>query len=265
MAAGLPSLCGCMTAFKVVGRCCHHVSWMASRFIPTSRSVRRPQPITASTSENMTGDILTELPARPGHFLLESGYHTDLWLTLDAVFVDPTKVAPLVATLADRLQPYAVTAVCGPVLGGAFLAQAVASTLGARFYYSEPSPASPNPGLFKAEYRLPPELSRRVRGERVAVVDDVISAGSSVRATIEALTVAGASTVAIGAFVVLGETAVAHFATQQVSVETLARRDFNLWKPVDCPLCRAGHRLEDPRGPLWPPHQSGHPASIGDA
>jgi hypothetical protein len=37
MAAGLPSLCGCMTAFKVVGRCCHHVSWMASRFIPTRR------------------------------------------------------------------------------------------------------------------------------------------------------------------------------------------------------------------------------------
>src|SRR5713226_6937311 len=37
MSAGLPPLCGCTTAFKVVGRCCHHVSWMASRFIPTMR------------------------------------------------------------------------------------------------------------------------------------------------------------------------------------------------------------------------------------
>ena len=192
----------------------------------------------------MTGDIWAALPARSGHFLLESGYHTDLWLSLDAVFVDPAKVAPLVAALADRLRPYSVTAVCGPLLGGAFLAQAVASTLGAAFYYAEPSPASPNPGLFKAEYRLPSGLSRRVRGERVAVVDDVISAGSSVRATIKALTAAGASTVAIGALLVLGEAAVAHFATQRVSVETLARRDFNLWTPGDCPLCREGHALE---------------------
>jgi orotate phosphoribosyltransferase len=196
----------------------------------------------------MSADILAALPARQGHFLLESGLHTDLWFTLDAVFVDTSKIAPLVAALADKLRSHAVSAVCGPLLGGAFLAQAIASTLGAGFYYSEPGPASPEPGLFSAEYRLPAELRRRVRGERVAVVDDVISAGSSVRATIAALAAAGASIAVVGTLMILGDTAVAHFADQRVPLETLGRRHFSLWTPADCPLCRAGRPFEDPRG-----------------
>jgi orotate phosphoribosyltransferase len=195
----------------------------------------------------VTADILAALPARQGHFLLESGLHTDLWLTLDAVFVDPEPIAPLIAALAHKLRPHAVSAVCGPLLGGAFLAQAIAGRLGARFYYTEPVPAPPEPGLFKATYRLPSELRRRARGERLAVVDDVISAGSSVRATIAALTAAGASTVVVGALLVLGDAAVTHFAEQRVPLEALDRRDFNLWSPFDCPLCHAGRPLEDPR------------------
>jgi orotate phosphoribosyltransferase len=195
----------------------------------------------------MTDNILSALPARWGHFLLESGYHTDLWLTLDTVFVEPDRIGPLVSALANKLRPHAVSAVCGPLLGGAFLAQALASVLGTRFYYTEPGAASSEPGLFSAEYRLPSELGRRIRGERVAVVDDVISAGSSVRATIAALDAAGAATVVVAALMVLGDAAVIHFAGQHVPLETLARRDFSLWKPIECPRCREGLPLEDSR------------------
>jgi orotate phosphoribosyltransferase len=193
----------------------------------------------------MIGDVLTALPARSGHFLLESGYHTDLWLTLDALFVDPPGVATLVAALADKLRPHAVTAVCGPLLGGAFLAQALAGTLGARFYYTEPAPGSAASGLFTASYRLPAGQRRRIRGERVAVVDDLISAGSSTRATIAAITAADASAIVVGTLLVLGDEGLAHFASQRLAVETLGQRAFNLWTPADCPLCRTDLRLED--------------------
>src|SRR5258706_2507404 len=132
----------------------------------------------------MIRDVLTALPARSGHFLLESGYHTDLWLTLDALFVDPHAIAPLVAALADKLRPHAVTAICGPLLGGAFLAQALAETMRTRVYYTEPARGYATSSLFTAAYRLPTEQRRRIRGERVAVVDDLISVGSSTRATI---------------------------------------------------------------------------------
>jgi orotate phosphoribosyltransferase len=194
----------------------------------------------------MTGDILKQLPARRGHFLLESGYHTDLWFNLDALFVDTEEIGPQVAALAEMLRPYSISAVCGPLLGGAFLAHAVAAQMGVRFYFTEPGPVKTDGGLFAAEYRLPPELRRRVRNERIAVLDDIISAGSSVRATASELTAAGAATVVVGAIVVLGNQASEYFSACGVPLVALARENFNLWAPAECPLCRIGARLEDP-------------------
>ena len=193
----------------------------------------------------MNADMLKGLPAREGHFLLESGYHTDLWLTLDALFVSPRDLAPFISELAARLRPHGMSVVCGPLLGGAFLAQAIATALGVNFYFSEPVNRSAGFKLFGAEYRLPAELQQRVRGERIALVDDVISAGSSVRATATALAACGASIVAIGALFVLGSIALDHFAGLEIPVESLGQRDFTLWEPSLCPLCAAGMPLED--------------------
>lgn len=100
----------------------------------------------------MTYDLLKELPARPGHFLLESGCHADQWFGLDALFVSPREIAPLVTALAARLRPHGASAVCGPLLGGAFLAQALATGLGTDFFYSEPAGRRSGTGLFTAEY-----------------------------------------------------------------------------------------------------------------
>jgi orotate phosphoribosyltransferase len=193
----------------------------------------------------MTDPILNSLPARQGHFRLESGYHTDTWLTLDALFVTPRNLAPLVTELADRLRPHTANAICGPLLGGAFLAQAVATALEIDFYFAEPEPRATGAGLFDARYRLPPELRRRVAGARVAVVDDVISAGSSVRAAAEALADAGATTVAIGTILLVGTVARDHFTRLRIPLEALGQRDLALWQPAECPRCRAGIPLED--------------------
>jgi orotate phosphoribosyltransferase len=194
----------------------------------------------------MIDALLSALPVRQGHFRLESGLHTDLWLTLDALFVSPGDLAPLTNALADRLRPHRVSAVCGPLLGGAFLAQGLASVLGVNFYFSEPVTASGSPGLFGAEYQVPAAVRPRLSGERIALVDDVISAGSSVRATAKALSHAGASIVAVGALLVLGTVGLAHFAGLNLPVEALGRRDLALWNPAECPLCRAEVPLTDP-------------------
>jgi orotate phosphoribosyltransferase len=189
-------------------------------------------------------DVLSMVPARKGHFLLESGYHTDVWLTFDGLFTDQAAIAPHVDALAARLANYALTGICGPFVGGAFLAHALASRLGLKFFYTQAADIAPQAGLFKASYRLTPELRRLAAGHRLAVVDEAISAGSSVRATIAEVTAASASVVVVAALLALGETAVAHFSTAGMPLETLARRPLATWTPDDCPLCRSGLPLE---------------------
>lgn len=195
----------------------------------------------------IASNILLTLPARSGHFLLESGFHTDLWLSLDELFVDPKALVNHVEELAALVTPHGVSAVCGPLFGGAFLAQALARQSGLRFYYTERVQSSSEGGLFKVEYRLPAGLVNGAAHERFAVVDDVISAGSSVRATVEALRSAGAPTVVVGALLVLGNAAIEHFASLGVPVVTRAKHDFNLWAPAECPQCRARVELENPQ------------------
>jgi orotate phosphoribosyltransferase len=89
-------------------------------------------------------------------------------------------------------------------------------------------------------------LRRLVRNERVAIVDDMISAGSSVRATASELDAAGASTAVAGTMVLLGNQATEYFSARGVPLVALAREKFNLWAPAECSLCRTGLWLENP-------------------
>ena len=186
------------------------------------------------------------LPERRGHFRLESGLHTDCWLTLDALFVDPRGIAAGIEALADRLRRHRVTAVCGPLLGGAFLAQALALRLDLRFFYSEQPGGSAPDGLYRARYRLPPAQARLARSERFALVDDAISAGSSVRATAGALADTGATVVVVGTLLLLGDVAARHFEAAGITIEALQRRELALWTPGECPLCARALPLETP-------------------
>jgi orotate phosphoribosyltransferase len=138
-----------------------------------------------------------------------------------------------------------VSGVCGPLLGGAFLAQLLAQRLAAEFYFAEREMPDDPRGLYRARYRLPAALAARVAGKRLAIVDDVMSAGSALRGTYVDLQTHGATCVVAGALLVLGSTGAGFFAGEGVPVEATARRDFELWEPARCPLCAAGMPLED--------------------
>ena len=199
--------------------------------------------------------MLSVLPATQGHFRLESGYHTHLWLELDALFADPVKIAPFVMRLAEKLHRHRASAVCGPLVGGAFLAQALSQTLNIQFCYTQPLPRTAA-GLFAADYRLPSALRHIVAGNRLLVVDDVISAGSSARATISAVRAGGGSVSAVGALLTLGDIGVEHFRVERMPLEALERHAFEMWTPEECPLCAASVPLED-RAALPGRHDAG--------
>jgi orotate phosphoribosyltransferase len=174
------------------------------------------------------------LAARRGHFLFESGHHGDLWLDLDSLFARPGRVAPFALELARRLAPHEIDVVCGPLVGGAFVAQTVAAELDVELCWSLPP-----------EYRIPAALRGRLRRRRVAIVDDVINAGSATRATLADLRRCGAELAAIGALLVLNDVAADLAAAEGVPLERLARLTSGLWVPSDCPLCAASVPLED--------------------
>lgn len=200
-------------------------------------------------SETGAAAFLELVAGRRGHFRLESGHHGGLWLDLDALFAEPRRIEPFVAQLADALRQYDVEAVCGPLLGGAFLAQLVAHSLGVDFSFTERVLPRESVGLYRVRYVLPSAFGERVREKRVAMVDDVMSAGSALRGTFAELRTHGATPVVAGALLILGTTGAEYFAEHNVAVEAVARDEYELWAPDVCPLCAAGLPLQDMAGP----------------
>ena len=183
--------------------------------------------------------------ARRGHFQLESGHHSELWFDLDALFAIPRLVEPFVHQLAESLRRYNVAAVCGPLLGGAFLAQLVAQALKVEFCFTERVMPRDTSGLFQARYRLPAAFAGRVRNRPIAIVDDVMSAGSALRGTYVELQAHGATTMVAAALMVLGDTGAAFFANRRIAVEAVFREAYSLWLPSECPLCAGGTPIEN--------------------
>lgn len=118
--------------------------------------------------------------------------------------------------------------------------------MGVRFYYCKQTKSDLSSALFGARYRLPEGLWSHASKERFAVVDDVISAGSSVRAVVTELEAAGAKTAVVGSLLVLGTKATDYFASIDIPVVTLDTGPFQTWLPFECPLCRDGAPLENP-------------------
>ena len=185
-----------------------------------------------------------ELAARrTGHFAMESGLHSALWLDLNALFASPTRIDPFVSVLADMLRPFRVDAVCGPLVGGAFLAQRIAQISRAEFWFTEPVARADGPGLFRARYRLPGAFTGRLPRPRLALVDDVMSAGSSLRASYAELQ-AHTEVVAVGALMQLGPIGASYFAELAIPVNAVVQHAFESWAPAECPHCAAGTPLE---------------------
>ncbi|HKC51365.1 MAG TPA: phosphoribosyltransferase family protein [Myxococcota bacterium] len=195
-------------------------------------------------SLSIDGQVARLLARREGHFRLESGHHGDLWLELEKLCLRPEPVRRLAVELARRLAPRRIEAVCGPLVEGAFVALFAAAELGVPFTYAELLAERASDSLFPARYRIPRALRPELAGKRVAVVNDVINAGSAVRATLADLASCGARPVALGALAVLGKRAAELAAGANLALETLAEFPNALWEPVECPLCARGVPLD---------------------
>jgi len=196
--------------------------------------------------QNHQQELFTLLTAQQGHFCFESGHHGTVWFDLNALFLKPYHLERLISALAKLLSRHNLSAICGPLEGGAFLAQTIATVLQIEFYYTERVVPSTPEGIYSVQYRLPKLLHHHVQDKRVAVVDDVINAGSAVQATFNELQLHGANPVAVGAFLLLGDTMTTFCTEHTIPLTYLAHQPNDLWEPSVCPLCAANIPLSEP-------------------
>jgi len=165
---------------------------------------------------------------REGHFILASGRHASLYLEKFQVLQHPSETERLCSAIAMRAGALGVETVAGPTTGGIILAHEVARQLGARAIYAERREGASG-REFRRGFALAP-------GERVLVVDDIMTTGGSLQETIDAVRAAG-GTVA-GAAVLVDRSGGA--ARLDVPVEALWRLDIPSYSATECPLCAKG-------------------------
>jgi orotate phosphoribosyltransferase len=179
---------------------------------------------------------------RQGHFDLGTGFHGDVWLDLDALFLRPSLLQPHVRWLADRLRGHRIDAVCGPMEGGAFLAQAIAGLLGTAFLPAHRAPAPPGQAT---AYRLP-RVRGGIDGWRVAIADDAVNAGTAVRACSDRLRGDGAIPVAIAALLSLGPASATVAEAMSMPFYATDTVRSHAWPADECSLCARRIPLTDP-------------------
>ncbi len=127
---------------------------------------------------------------RDGHFLLKSGRHSDAYLEKFAVLSDPAATSELCAFWAARhVGPDGaanVDVVAGPTTGGIILAFETGHQLGTPAIFAEESRRADGTAQreFRRGFRIEP-------GQRVLLVDDILTTGGSLLAMIPAVEAMG--------------------------------------------------------------------------
>ena len=167
-----------------------------------------------------------------GHFALSSGRHAGRYVLCARLLALPARARAVGRALAGPLESHRPQAVVSPALGGVVIGHEVAAALEVPFRFVER-----REGVFSLRRGF-----HLRAGERIAVVEDVVTTGGSVRETLEVVAAGGARPVAVGAIIDRGALP-APFAVPFVSLLEL---EIATYPPESCPHCRAGEPLDRP-------------------
>jgi orotate phosphoribosyltransferase len=169
---------------------------------------------------------------RTGHFLLTSGLHSDHYVQCALVLSHPNEAERLCGALAQKLRDFDAEIVIGPALGGVVVSYELARALQLRGIFAERQD-----GVMRLRrgFEILP-------GQRVLVVEDVVTTGGSVKEVIELVEGLGGVVVAVASLVDRS----GGKADFGVPFESLLQLDIPVYHPGDCPLCREGGQAIKP-------------------
>jgi orotate phosphoribosyltransferase len=177
-----------------------------------------------------------------GHFLLSSGRHSPAYVQCALLLEDPVRARRVGAEIAEELRSFHPDSVLSPALGGIIIGHEVAAALGVPFRFAERK---------GEELGLRRGFSLR-QGERVVVVEDVVTTGRSTLETAALATGRGARVVAIGAIIdrtgggAGGDGGTGGHPPFDVPFRSLITLDLPSYSPAECPRCQAGSSPEKP-------------------
>ena len=178
----------------------------------------------------MTEDQVKELFLKTnaimeGHFLLTSGLHSPMYVEKFNVLQHPKYTEQLCQALAEKFADQNIETVVGPVTGGILLAHEVGKALGTRAIFTERENGKM---AFRRGFNLAP-------GERVLIVEDIVTTGGSVKEVIDVVLESGAIPVGVGLLVDRSGGKI-DFGT--VPYQALLHLDVTTYAPETCPLCQ---------------------------
>jgi orotate phosphoribosyltransferase len=167
-----------------------------------------------------------------GHFLLTSGLHSPLYWEKFRILEFPEYTQKLCAVIAAYFADKNIQVVAGPTTGGIILAYEVARQMGLRCIFAEKEGE-------KRTFRRGFVLNS---GERVLIVDDVLTTGKSVHEVLETIQEHGGKVAGIGVLVDRSE----HDLNLGYPLMSCLRSITPAYKTEDCPLCLKGLPLVKP-------------------
>jgi orotate phosphoribosyltransferase len=167
-----------------------------------------------------------------GHFLLSSGLHSDTYFEKFQVLQYPQYVEILCRKMASLFRDDHVELVVGPTIGGVIIAYEVARHLKVRSIYAEPGDEG---RIFKRGFSIR-------KGERVLVVDDILTTGGSAREVVQLVEKHQGSIQGIGLLLDRSGGKVKF----DYPLRVLATTDVTNYPPAECPLCKKGEPLVKP-------------------
>ncbi len=203
----------------------------------------------AATAERTEALFRSSGALREGHFLLKSGRHSDAYLEKFAVLSDPAATSELCAFWAGQYRGAdnrpTVDLVAAPTTGGVILAFETGRQLGTRAIFAEEVKGE---GPLRREFRRGFHIEP---GERVLLVDDILTTGGSLLAMIPAVEAAGGEIVQCAVLVDRsgGLSALTSPATgRRYGLSALWILDLPTYVPgpATCPRCAAGNPVHAP-------------------
>lgn len=169
---------------------------------------------------------------KTGHFLLTSGLHSDKYLQCAQLLQYPEATKKAISELAKHFKNKEIQTVIGPAMGGIIISYEMATQLGVRSIFAE-----------REEGKMTLRRGFTVKpGEKVLVVEDVVTTGGSVKEVISLIKELGGEVTAAAALVDRSGGKV-DFG---VPAYYLLDLEVKSYAPNECPLCKDGMPIIKP-------------------